>query len=148
MRIIENGNLHTCEDLTPDQRPQDPSRTGRMLRFTPLEHDGDYPDTMPQALRVADRAGHALTYVPSQVSSLTPEERPQDDELDGRDLAFTPLAWGTEHGDDMPEQIAVSDRGGRSCVYEPIRVNGRAVISKGYRLLRPGEQVRGLIESE
>jgi len=42
--------IHEFEELPPDKRPQDPhgDRTG--LTFTTLEHGGEYPDNMPQAI--------------------------------------------------------------------------------------------------
>jgi hypothetical protein len=44
-------------------RPQDPSFDGRGLKFETLEHGGDYPDTMPQEIRVTDEAGNSCIYV-------------------------------------------------------------------------------------
>jgi hypothetical protein len=32
------------------KRPQDPHMDGTGLRFETMEHGGEYPDTMPQAL--------------------------------------------------------------------------------------------------
>jgi hypothetical protein len=157
MKIIENGNIHEYEELTPEKRPQDRPRNGGQLEFTTLEHGGEYPDTMPQALKVADRRGRACTYVPTAAIGrvigtnglpLPPEARPQDPCQDGSGLRFTALSWGTEYADDMPEEIAVTDREGRSCVYVPIRVNGRAVDSRGFTLPRPGEPVPELSTAE
>jgi len=34
------------------------------LVFETLEHGGEYPDTMPQAIRVADAEGRSCIYVP------------------------------------------------------------------------------------
>jgi hypothetical protein len=45
-------------------RPQDPHLNGSGLRFETLEHGGEYPDTMPQAIRVTDKAGRSSVYVP------------------------------------------------------------------------------------
>ena len=56
------------------------------------------------------------------------------------DSLFAPIAWGAEYADDMPEEIAVTDREGRSCIYEPIRANGQAVDSKGYTLFAANER--------
>jgi hypothetical protein len=41
---------HTFETMTPDMGPQDPTLDGSTLTFTTLEHGGEYPDTIPQAI--------------------------------------------------------------------------------------------------
>src|SRR3954447_17350252 len=48
---------HQFEELTPENRPQDPRGDGRGLKFEPLEHGGAEPDSMPQAIQVTDRKG-------------------------------------------------------------------------------------------
>ncbi len=53
--------------MTPEKRPQDPYGNGRGLTFETLEHGGEYPDTMPQAIRLTDAHGRAATYVPITV---------------------------------------------------------------------------------
>lgn len=55
------------EDLPPDSRPQDTALDGTALKFRTLEHGGDYPDTMPQAIEVEDPAGRKAIYVPFRV---------------------------------------------------------------------------------
>jgi hypothetical protein len=52
------------EKMTPEKRPQDPSRDGTGLTFATLEHGGEYPDTMPQAIRLTDAEGRSCIYVP------------------------------------------------------------------------------------
>jgi hypothetical protein len=37
---------------------------GRLLRILPLEHGGEFPDTMPQAIRLVDAEGRSCTCVP------------------------------------------------------------------------------------
>jgi hypothetical protein len=59
--------IHEFEEMTPDKRPQDPKQDGSALRFEPLEHGGEYPDTMPQAVRITDTQGRSCTYVPIKV---------------------------------------------------------------------------------
>jgi hypothetical protein len=39
----------------------------------------------------------------------------------------------------MPQAIRLTDPQGRSCIYVPIKVNGRVVDSKGFTTLPPGE---------
>jgi hypothetical protein len=56
--------IHKFEELTPDKRPQDPHLDGTGLRFETLEHGGDYPDTMPQAIRLIDAHGRSCIYLP------------------------------------------------------------------------------------
>jgi hypothetical protein len=50
--------------LTPEKRPQDPTMDGSDLRFETMEHGGEYPDTMPQAIKVVDAEGRSCIYVP------------------------------------------------------------------------------------
>jgi hypothetical protein len=61
---------HTFEAMTSDMRPQDPTLDGSTLKFETLEHGGDYPDTMPQAIRVSDAEGRSCVYVPVSVDGV------------------------------------------------------------------------------
>jgi hypothetical protein len=74
---------HRFAQLTPEKRPQDPNMDGTGLRFETMEHGGEYPDTMPQAIKVVDAEGRSCIYVPitqdgkvvdSQGYTLDPEE--------------------------------------------------------------------------
>jgi len=56
--------VHHFEPLTPEKRPQDPHLDGTGLTFETLEHGGDEPDTMPQAIRLTDAEGRSCIYVP------------------------------------------------------------------------------------
>jgi hypothetical protein len=55
---------HRFKELTPEQRPQDLNLDGAGLRFETMEHGGEYPDTMPQAIKVTDAEGRSCIYVP------------------------------------------------------------------------------------
>jgi hypothetical protein len=55
---------HKFAVMTPDQRPQDPQMNGTGLRFETQEHGGEYPDTMPQGIKLTDAEGRSCTYVP------------------------------------------------------------------------------------
>jgi hypothetical protein len=55
---------HKFADLTPERRPQDPHMDGTGLRFKTMDHGGEFPDTMPQAIRVIDAEGRFRIYVP------------------------------------------------------------------------------------
>jgi hypothetical protein len=55
---------HKFAEMTPDKRPQDPHMNGTGLRFETLEHGGEYPDTMPQAIKLTDAEGRSCIYVP------------------------------------------------------------------------------------
>ena len=37
---------------------------GTGLRFETMEHGGEYPDTMPQAIKLIDAEGRSCIYVP------------------------------------------------------------------------------------
>jgi hypothetical protein len=50
---------HKFADMTPDKRPQDPH-----MDCTAMEHGGEYPDTMPQAIKLIDAEGRSCIYVP------------------------------------------------------------------------------------
>jgi len=69
--------------MTLEQRPQDPHLDGTGLRFVTMEHGGEYPDTMPQAIKLIHAEGRSCIYVPitqdgkvidSQGSSFDPED--------------------------------------------------------------------------
>jgi hypothetical protein len=55
---------HKFAQMTAEKRPQDPSRDGTGLRFETLDHGGEYPDTMPQAIKLTDAEGRSCIYVP------------------------------------------------------------------------------------
>jgi hypothetical protein len=55
---------HRFEPLAVDKRPQDPTLDGTGLRFVTMEHGGEYPDTMPQAIKLIDAEGRSCIYVP------------------------------------------------------------------------------------
>ena len=55
---------HRFAQLTPEKRPLDPHMDGTGLRFQTLEHGGEYPDTMPQAIELTDAEGRSCIYVP------------------------------------------------------------------------------------
>jgi hypothetical protein len=50
---------HKFAEMTPDKRPQDPHLDGTRLRFETMEHGGEYPDTMPQAIKLIDAEGRS-----------------------------------------------------------------------------------------
>jgi hypothetical protein len=43
---------------------QDPHLDGTGLQFETLDHGGEYPDTMPQAIKLIDAGGRSCIYVP------------------------------------------------------------------------------------
>jgi len=56
--------MHKFAEMTPEQRPQDPHMDGTDLRFETMEHGGEYPDAMPQAIKLSDAQGRSCIYVP------------------------------------------------------------------------------------
>jgi hypothetical protein len=54
----------TFRELTEAMRAQDPHGDGTGLRFETSKHGGDYPDNMPQAIKVTDAEGRWCVYVP------------------------------------------------------------------------------------
>ena len=54
----------TFDELTPEQRPQDPYDNGRGWTFRLGEHGGDGIDDMPETIRATDAQGRWAVYVP------------------------------------------------------------------------------------
>jgi hypothetical protein len=52
------------DQLKSEMRPQDPSGDARDWSFETLEHGGDEPDNMPQAIEATDAHGRRAIYVP------------------------------------------------------------------------------------
>jgi hypothetical protein len=50
--------------MTPDKRPQDPHMDGTGVRFKTMEPGGEYPDSMPQAIKLIDAECRSCVYVP------------------------------------------------------------------------------------
>jgi hypothetical protein len=50
--------------LAPERRPQDPQMDGSGLHFETMDHGGEYPDDMPQAIKLTDAKGRSCIYVP------------------------------------------------------------------------------------
>lgn len=59
--------MHIYQEMKEDMRPQDPNLDGAGLKFETLEHGGEYPDTMPQAVRLTDAEGCTCVYLPTKV---------------------------------------------------------------------------------
>jgi hypothetical protein len=56
--------MQRFKELARENRPQDPLLDGSGLRFETMEHGGEYPDTMPQAIKLVDAEGRTCIYVP------------------------------------------------------------------------------------
>jgi hypothetical protein len=63
MSII--ARTHRFKIMSSEMRPQDEGMDGSTLKFQTLEHGGDEPDYMPQAIRVTDAQGRWCIYVPT-----------------------------------------------------------------------------------
>ena len=61
-------HAHNYEEMTEDKRPQDTLMDGRDWKFETLEHGGEYPDMMPQAIRATDAQGRSCVYLPVSVN--------------------------------------------------------------------------------
>jgi hypothetical protein len=64
--------------LTEAMPPQDPHGDGTGQRFETDEHGGDYPDNMPQTIKVTDAEGRWAVYVLLRVGGMivVPDDRP------------------------------------------------------------------------
>jgi hypothetical protein len=56
---------HHFEELPPEKRPQDPDMDGSGLRFETMEHGGEFPDAMPQAIRMTRAVPASMFRSPS-----------------------------------------------------------------------------------
>jgi len=66
--------------------------------------------------------------------AMAPEDRPQDEYMDGRDMRFhgyriETLEQGGEYPDTMPQAIEVTDAEGRKALYVPLSKDGRVLHS-------------------
>jgi len=52
------------EEMAPEKRPQDQHLDGIGLRFKTLDHGCEYPDTMPQAIKLINAERRSCIYVP------------------------------------------------------------------------------------
>ena len=116
--------------MTPDKRPQDVEGNGSSLIYTTMEHHA--ADMFPQALEVADLEGRSCIYVSREESPAFSDTRPRDD-MAGDGLRFEPLDYGGDYPDMMPQALRVTDADGRSCVYVPIKEDGRVVDSQYFK---------------
>jgi hypothetical protein len=65
---------------------------------------------------------------------MDPNDRPQDEYMDGRDMRFDgykieTLEQGGEYPDTMPQAIEVTDAKGRKALYVPLSRDGKVVRS-------------------
>lgn len=58
---------HKFRDMSEDRRPQDPGMNGEGWTFETMEHGGEYPDMMPQAIKATDAEGRSCIYTPVSV---------------------------------------------------------------------------------
>ena len=54
--------IHRFKELPSEKCPQAPNLDGTGLRFETMEHGGEYPDTMPQAVKLTDAEGRSSRY--------------------------------------------------------------------------------------
>lgn len=54
--------------LSEELRPQDDTFDGKNLAFILQEHGGDFPDAMPQVIKVIDKNGNWCNYVPEELN--------------------------------------------------------------------------------
>ena len=54
--------------------------------------------------------------------------------MDGSGLRFETLEPGGEFPDTMPQAVRITDAEGRSCLYVPVKVDGRVVDSRRFTL--------------
>jgi hypothetical protein len=138
---------HTYEKMTPEKRPQDvrykdklggpvlSRRDGVGLKFLAVEQHG--LDTCPEIILVSDHFRGRAAYQVQERHSTT-SQRPQTDDIVGRDLRYETLEHGPD--DDMPQAIRVIDPQGRSAIYRSIMEDGKVVDSKGFKFEPAGSE--------
>jgi hypothetical protein len=110
-------------------RPQDPHRDGSGLTYRTAEHDWY---VVPGAITAMDAEGRWCVYCYDAADGLSPEDRPRDAAMNGDGLSYTPLDFGGECRDNMPQTIRVTDEAGRCCLYRACTVDGKVVRSLGF----------------
>lgn len=70
--------------------------------------------------------------VTHEFEEMTIAKRPQDNSLNGEGWTYKNLEHGGEFPDSMPQAIKATDADGKSCIYTPIKNNGKVVDSKGF----------------
>jgi hypothetical protein len=138
---------HTYEEMPPERRPQDvryedklggpvlSRRDGVGLKFLAVEQHG--LDACPEIILVSDHFRGRAAYQIQERHSAT-SQRPQTDDIVGRDLRYETLEHGPD--DDMPQAIRVTDPQNRSAIYRPIMEDGKVVDSKGFTLEPVGSE--------
>jgi hypothetical protein len=101
--------MHRFQELAPEKRPQDPHLDGTGLRFETMEHGGEYPDTMPQAIKLIDAEGRSCIYVPIMQDGKVVDSQGQliqttNNDGPNPDIPFASLtaAFDSEAGDRSP----------------------------------------------
>jgi hypothetical protein len=59
--------------MTPDKSPQDPHMD---VRFKTMEHGGEYPDSMPQAIKLIDAECRSCVYLPVTQDGKVVDSKP------------------------------------------------------------------------
>jgi hypothetical protein len=133
-QVRHGHKIHYFREMPPERRPQDPTREGAGWTFQLVEHGGECPDNMPQAMIATDARGRSYTLVPN-LGDMAPDRRPQDPAGDGAGWTFQTPEHGGEYPDDMPQAIRLSDAQGRSRIYVPVKGNGRAVETISFEMV-------------
>lgn len=68
-------SVHNYETMTQEKRPQDEELDASGMTFETLEHGGEYPDMMPQAIKMTDAEGRSCTYVPITVNGVVVDSK-------------------------------------------------------------------------
>ncbi len=127
---------HKFAEMTAEKRPQDPSMDGTGLRFETLDHGGEYPDTMPQAIKLTDAEGRSCIYVP-----ITQNGRVVDSQGYSLDLEVMKCpAWavGSDHARPGPNAGATFTtrrlRSGEGSNPTTSRTAPATIIQSGYSI--------------
>lgn len=83
--------------MTPEKRPQDDTMDGSGWKFETLEHGGEYPDLMPQAIRATDAEGRSCLYLPVSVDGRVVDSK--GFVFDSRENACVKYSVNSQHAD-------------------------------------------------
>lgn len=88
------------EPMTAEKRPQDENLDGAGWTYETLEHGGEHPDTMPQAIKATDPQGRSCIYVPVSINGNVVDSK-------GFTFSATPgliVGWGDE-GPEIQQEV-------------------------------------------
>ena len=102
--------MYVPQETAPGNRPQDLGGDGRSLQFETLEHAGEYPDDMPQLIKVTDGENRSCIYAPIRVKGRVVDsqcfELVPDTEAAEHERGRVPSVRSETHAEAEPDPLA------------------------------------------